>query len=83
MIKLYTRNNPPCGYCEAAKTLLKVKNIDHEITVVGEDITKEQLLQMFPNVRTFPVVIDDQDYIGGFKELRNWVYSRDINGMSL
>jgi glutaredoxin len=85
MIKLYTRNNPPCSYCEAAKTLLKVKGIEHEITVVGPDgdLTKEQLLEMFPNVRTFPVVLEDSDYIGGFKELKNWVYSRDMSGISL
>jgi len=85
MIKLYTRNSPPCSYCEAAKTLLKVKGIVHEITVVGEggEISKEQLLEMFPNVRTFPVVLEGSDYIGGFKELKDWVYSRDLNGMSL
>ena len=85
MIKLYTRNSPPCSYCEAAKTLLKVKGIEHEITVVGEggEISKEQLLEMFPNVRTFPVVLEGSDYIGGFKELKDWVYARDLNGMSL
>lgn len=85
MIKLYTRNSPPCSYCEAAKTLLKVKGIEHEITVVGEggEISKEQLLEMFPNVRTFPVVLDGSDYIGGFKELKDWVYNRDLNGMTL
>ena len=85
MIKLYTRNSPPCSYCEAAKTLLKVKGIEHEITGVGEggEISKEQLLEMFPNVRTFPVVLDGSDYIGGFKELKDWVYSRDLNGMTL
>ena len=83
MIKMYTRNSPPCSYCEAAKTLLKVKGIEHEITVVGEDITKEQLLEMFPNARTFPVVLDDNTYIGGFAELRNWVYSRDMSGLTL
>lgn len=83
MIKLYTRNEPPCSYCEAAKTLLKVKNIEHEIIVVGEDITKEELKETFPNARTFPVVLDGSDYVGGFKELKNWVYSRDMSGASL
>jgi glutaredoxin len=85
MIKLYTRNTPPCSYCEAAKTLLNVKNIDHEIIVVGPDgdITKDQLLVMYPNVRTFPVVLEGSDYIGGFKELKNWVYSNDMSGLSI
>lgn len=81
MIKLYTRNTPPCSYCEAAKTLLKVKNIEYETVVVGPDgdMTKEALLEMFPNARTFPVVMNDGQLIGGFKELKNFVYSAEIS----
>lgn len=83
MIKMYTRVSPPCSYCEAAKTLLKVKGIEYENIVVGEDITKEQLKESFPNARTFPVVLIDDNYIGGFNELRNHIFSRDVSGLSL
>lgn len=87
MIKLYTRVNPPCAFCESAKTLLKVKGLEHEIVVVGTeasaDMTKEEMLKMFPNARTFPVVLVGSDYIGGFNELKNYVYSKDMEGMTL
>ena len=85
MIKLYTRNSPPCSYCEAAKTLLKVKNIEHEVVVVGEggSMSKEQLLETFPNVRTFPVVLDGSDYIGGFTELKAYIQNKELGEMSL
>lgn len=85
MIKLYTRNNPPCSYCEAAKTLLKVKNVEHEVVVVGEggSMSKEQLLEMFPNVRTFPVVLDGSDFIGGFTELKTYIQNKELGEMSL
>jgi glutaredoxin len=85
MIKIYSRNNPPCAFCESAKTLVKVKGLEHEIVVVGPDgdISKEQLLETFPNARTFPVVLIDDEYIGGFKELKDHIYSRELGGMTL
>jgi len=83
LIKIYTRNNPPCSYCEAAKTLLKTKKIEHEIVVVGEDITKEQLIETFPNARTFPIVLEDNKFIGGYTELKSSLLSRALGGMSI
>ena len=85
MIKIYTRTSPPCSYCEAAKTLLKVKNVEHEVVVVGEggSMSKEQLLEMFPNVRTFPVVMDDSTYVGGFTELKSFIQNKELGEMSL
>jgi glutaredoxin len=85
MIKLYTRTSPPCSYCEAAKTLLKVKNVEHEVVVVGEggSMSKEQLLEMFPNARTFPVVMDGSTYVGGFNELKTYVQNKELGEMSL
>lgn len=85
MIKIYTRTSPPCSYCEAAKTLLKVKNIEHEVVVVGEggSMSKEQLIEMFPNVRTFPVVLDGSTYVGGFTELKTFIQNKELGEMSL
>jgi glutaredoxin len=85
MIKLYTRTSPPCSYCEAAKTLLKVKNVEHEVVVVGEggSMSKEQLLEMFPNARTFPVVMDESTYVGGFNELKTYIQNKELGEMSL
>jgi glutaredoxin len=83
LIQIYTRNNPPCTYCEAAKTLLKTKNIQHETIVVGEDITKEQLRELFPNALSFPVVVENNKFIGGFTELKTNLLSRDLGGMTI
>lgn len=80
IIELYTRTSPPCAYCNNAKTLLKSKSMEYSEYVVGEDITLERLKEAFPTAKTFPIVTIDNEYIGGFNELKNRL---DLGGMSL
>lgn len=59
-----------CGHCNAAKTLLANNNIEIEERIIGESWTKEQLLEAVPNARTVPQIFLDEEYIGGYTELR-------------
>jgi len=83
MITIYSRSNPPCMYCEKAKNLVKTKGVEHEIKTVGEDLTVEELREMFPNARTFPIVLEDGNMIGGCNELENHLLAQGVAGMSL
>ena len=40
---------------------------------LGVDYTREQLLEKFPNARTFPVVVIDGFHIGGFEQLKKQI----------
>ena len=64
---VWSKNN--CPYCDQAKALLKLKNIEFEEKNVEKDYSREQLLEAVPNARTLPQVFLDGQLIGGFTEL--------------
>jgi glutaredoxin len=59
-----------CPFCVQAKALLKQKNIDFEERNINKDWTKDQLLEAVPTARTLPQIFLDDNYVGGFTELR-------------
>ena len=59
-----------CPFCVQAKALLESKGIEYEERNVSKDWTKEQLLEAVPTARTLPQIFLDEDYVGGFNELR-------------
>lgn len=65
---LYTKD--ACSYCTNAKLLLTSKGISFTEMKLGEDFTRETLLEMFPEARTFPVIVIDGFNIGGYVQLK-------------
>ena len=59
-----------CPFCVQAKALLESRGIDYEERNVQTEWTREQLLEAVPNARTLPQIFLDDNYIGGFVELR-------------
>jgi glutaredoxin len=59
-----------CSYCEQAKQLLESKGIEFEERKIGKAWTKEQLLEAVPTARTVPQIFLDEQYVGGYQELR-------------
>ena len=59
-----------CPFCVQAKSLLASKGIEIEERNVSQDWTKEQLLEAVPTARTLPQIFLDEQYIGGFTDLR-------------
>jgi glutaredoxin len=68
MIEIYTKDN--CGYCVSAKSLLKSKNIEYKEYHIPNDISREEVMEKFPGIRTVPIIIKDGQLIGGFNELQ-------------
>lgn len=67
-ILIYTK--PDCPYCTSAKTLLNTRGIGFSEMKLNEDFTREFLLENYPSARTFPVIVVDGFYIGGFEQLK-------------
>ena len=67
LIEIYSKDN--CVHCVSAKSLLTTRNKQFTEHKLGVDYTREQLLERFPNARSFPVVVIDGYHIGGFTEL--------------
>ena len=59
-----------CPYCDQAKQLLRLKNIEFEERNITQDWTREQLLESVPTARTVPQIFLDDEYVGGFVELK-------------
>jgi glutaredoxin 3 len=67
-ILLYT--TPFCGYCRAAKTLLRNKALDFEEIDVAFDAEKRaEMVQRAGGLRTVPQIFINRRHVGGYDEL--------------
>lgn len=73
-ILIYTKQS--CVYCDMSKQLLNNKNIPFTESVIGQDILREDFVELFPEARTAPYIIIDGVKIGGYQQLTEWVSNR-------
>jgi glutaredoxin len=67
MIEIYSKEN--CVFCDKAKNLLRDRQIpfvEHKLDV---DFSRDFLLERYAEARSFPVVVVDGFYIGGYENL--------------
>lgn len=62
-----------CSFCEQAKALLRNKGIEFEERKIGDGYTREDLLALVPTARTVPQIFLDENLIGGFTELQQYL----------
>ncbi len=67
-VSVYTTNY--CGYCVAAKNLLKAKDIPYQEIDVSNDPAMRQELVQRTGRRTVPQIFIGDESIGGFTELK-------------
>lgn len=65
--EIWTKTN--CPYCTRAKALFEQKGVEYEERIIGQDATREELLERAPNAKTVPQIWLDGNYIGGYTEL--------------
>lgn len=79
-ITIYTQ--PNCTYCDQAKALMKSKDIPYIELILNvgqkqEDgktyVPVQHLKDRMPNARTIPQIFNGKHYIGGFKELQEYL----------
>jgi len=56
-----------------AKSLLKSKGLAFSEYKLGQDITRDEFLERYPNIRTMPAIFIDGEYIGGYTNIVEWV----------
>ena len=62
-----------CTFCDHAKALLEQRNIAYEERKIGHGYSREDLLEAVPTARTVPQIFVNNNYIGGFTELRKYI----------
>ena len=68
MITIYGKTQ--CPYCDAAKALCEQKGLQYEYKQLGMDFGREEMIETFPEARTFPQIIFEGEKIGGYTELK-------------
>ena len=67
MYTIYSK--PSCSYCLQAKQLLETKQLPFVYKQLGADYTLQELLEVSPTARTFPVILKGEELIGGYSDL--------------
>ena len=68
-VTMYTGD--PCSFCEAAKALLKTKNVEIEELDIWKDPAKaKEMLQRTNGARTIPQIFIGEQHVGGNTELQ-------------
>lgn len=65
-VEIYSKDN--CQYCVAAIQLTESRGYDLTIKKLGEDFNREDLLEEFPNARTYPQIKVNGEKVGGFDD---------------
>tara|TARA_R110000851_G_scaffold183382_2_gene332655 strand:+ start:1157 stop:1387 length:231 start_codon:yes stop_codon:yes gene_type:complete len=69
MFKIYGHSS--CVACGTAKTFLERSGFAHEYIDVMEDLSALEVLKKH-NVRTLPLILRDEEYIGGLLSLTKY-----------
>lgn len=74
-VVIYTKDN--CPYCVQAKNFFNLKGQAYEEMKIGVDLTREEFISIFPDVKTVPFIIVDGEKVGGYDKLIEWYSARD------
>lgn len=80
MITIYGKAN--CGFCTKAKTFAESQNIRYEYKDVGraQDLLTELMNRAPVAVKSVPQIFIGKEYIGGYKELLQYVEDTGYTG---
>lgn len=73
-IQIYSKDQ--CPYCDMAvrkaESLRDSNKAEFKVFKLGVDFTREQLFELFPNAKTFPQIIIDDQSIGGYNQFEEY-----------
>ena len=67
MITIYSK--PDCIFCSRAKDYMHKHNIEYKEFLMGRDISRDQILEQFPQMRTMPIIFLDDKLLGGYTQM--------------
>ncbi len=70
-ITIYSKSS--CSQCDQAKMLLSMKGIDFTVKMLNVDYTLEELKELVPTARAFPIIFEDDNYVGTLSDLKQYV----------
>lgn len=70
-IIIWSKDN--CLFCDMAKSYFEEMQYDYEERKIGEGWTKDQMIQYFPDAKTVPQIVINEQHIGGYTDLIKYV----------
>ena len=67
MYTIYSK--PNCSFCSQAKQLLEMEELPFEYLTLGSHYSLQEFMELFPEARTFPMIVKDGEVVGGYKDL--------------
>ena len=69
---IWTKND--CFYCHMAKQLLEMEGMEfEERNIESNEWSRADMLEAVPDAKTVPQIFMDDEYIGGFTELQQYL----------
>ena len=66
-IEIFT--GPGCGYCDAAKALLRSHRMAFTERDVSDPAVQAEFRERLPRIRSIPQIFIDGEHIGGYEDL--------------
>lgn len=75
MYKVFSKEG--CPWCSRATFALTTFNKEFVVLKLGKDFTREEFMEKFGtyNHDTFPAILKDGCFVGGFSELKSEIFS--------
>lgn len=70
-VEIYTK--PQCIYCEMAKATFRLQQLEYIEYKLDEDFTRDEVLAKFPGYNTFPFIVIDNNFVGGYTDLQAYM----------
>lgn len=71
IIIIYTKNN--CPFCDMAKNLINIKNLQYKEVNISNDQNKiDEMIKKAQGRRSVPQIFIDGEHIGGFDDLSEY-----------
>ena len=67
--EIYSKTNSV--FCDRAK--MRLSKYYPQIFMLDKDFTREEFFQKFPNAKTFPQIIINNEHIGTYNQLEQWL----------
>jgi len=64
--EIYSKTN--CVFCDKAK--MRLSKYNPTVHMLDQDYTRKDFFEKFPNAKTFPQIIINDEHVGGYHELK-------------
>lgn len=71
---------PACPSCTQAKALCEQRQYAFEYKELGKDFDRDQVLEAFPNARTFPQITVGGNSVGGYEQFVKYIEDTNYTG---